>query len=66
MAGEEGTISFLRLVPASEGFFIESVMASSFPVDWWGANFGDGADTCRVILYSFQLSRFRWFGSLGF
>ena len=45
LAGEEGTISLLHLVPASEGFIIESVMASSFPaVDWRGANFGDGAN----------------------
>ena len=45
-AGEEETLSFLCLVPAFVSFIIESVMAPSFPVDLWGTNFGDGANTC--------------------
>ena len=44
LAGEEETLLFLRLVPASVSFIIESVMASLFLVDWKGANFGDGAN----------------------
>ena len=39
LVGEEETLSFLRLVPASVCFIIESVLPSSFPVDWQGANF---------------------------
>ena len=59
LAGEEGIISLLCLVTASEGFIIESVMASSFPVDWRGANFGDGANTClewSCIVFSHPVS----------